>query len=236
MVYITRGDILPIVPGAPFLLDVIFENKGQVAVEMPLASFAPGEGLLLEERSASVLLERIEPGESYQMRLHLRSAEALTVPQLSVEVTLKHEYTVAEQAGQATVTEKLLLPTAVKANEVKSASMFIGRAEFPTLIEADATREVVVWFKNTGNVELKNLVASYSPSEGILLQGSSSSTAIGDLAPGEVKSVALAVLGNREITSAQQSIQVDASMSMSPTRRPSRAQSTKKSCCPRPSR
>jgi len=210
MVYITRGDILPIVPGAPFLLDVIFENKGQVAVEMPLASFAPGEGLLLEERSASVLLERIEPGESYQMRLHLRAAEALTVPQLSVEVTLKHEYTVAEQVGQATVTEKLLLPTAVKANEVKSASMFIGRADFPTLIEADATREVVVWFKNTGNVELKNLVASYSPSEGILLQGSSSSTAIGDLAPGEVKSVALAVLGNREITSAQQSIQVDA--------------------------
>lgn len=89
MVYITRSEIQPVVPGSPFLLDVIFENKGEVAVEMPLASFMPGEGLLLEERSASVLLERIEPGESYTMRLHLRTLEALTAPQASVEVTLK---------------------------------------------------------------------------------------------------------------------------------------------------
>lgn len=88
--------------------------------------------------------------------------------------------------------------------------MLIGRAEFPTLIEADATRDVTIWFKNTGNVELKNVLASYSPSEGIMIMGSSSSTAIGTLAPEEVRSITLSVLGNREITPPQQSIQVDA--------------------------
>jgi len=69
--------------------------------------------------------------------------------------------------------------------------------------------DLVLTFKNTGSVTVKNAAASVSPSEGLSLLNAASTFPVADIAPGKTGSITVKLQGASQIASASQSLSVD---------------------------
>ena len=209
VVHITRGEMAPIQAGEPFTVEVIFTNYGKEAVEIPVATFTASEGIALDERSPSFILERMAPGEAYSMRLHMKAGKELAASQYAVEVALKFEYQTEGQAAQGSASDKLLIPAVIPEKREVSAGVVIGRTDFLRPVTAGQDVVLTLWFKNTGNVSLLRPVASFSPSEALTLMEATTSALLPDIPPGETAAMQLRLKANKEIPAPQQHVQVE---------------------------
>lgn len=209
-IHLSRGAMAPIRGGQEFTVEVIFTNRGKTAIEIPVATFSVSEALVLLEKTPSFVLEKIDPGASYSMRLHLRSQEELTASQLFLDVALKFEYLNNGQPTQGTMSDKIIIPTVADLKQAAQPLLRIGRTDFTHSILAGEEMTLTVWFKNEGNVKLQNQVVMFIPSEALMLMEKTASVLVPDLAPGEMHSMSLHIRALKEIQSPNQNVQAEA--------------------------
>ena len=205
----TRGDLEPVKPGQEFTVDIYFLNKGKAAVKMPVVSFTPSEGMMLKEKSSSFVLEKILPGESYSLRLHMQALNDLAAQVQYVEASLKFEYDAQGVPQQGTGQERIFLPMAAGDKMIKAPSLQIGRTDFGGPVQAGQTFGVTLWVKNNGTLPAFNPVASLTASEALMLLEASSSAHLSTIEPGKTATLNVKMQANSEIQSAAQYLQVD---------------------------
>lgn len=208
VVMMTRGDMSAVKPKQEFTVDVYFLNMGKTAVEMPVATFTTSDGMMLKEKS-SFALEKILPGQTYNLRLHMQALDEVASQVQYLEASLKFEFDAQGVPQQGTAQERIFLPVAPADKVIKAPSLQMGRTDFGGPVTAGQVFDVTLWVRNTGTVSAVNAVANLSPSEALMLLEASSSAHLGTIEPGKTASVNVKMQAMGEIQSAAQFLQAD---------------------------
>lgn len=205
-VLISRSEMVDLPAGGEAEITVYFRNLGDTALKNPVAAFSPADGILLSGGSSSFLLEDIPAGGTGSVALKVRAADAATgVQNLGVEL----RFTYGEQAPAAgTASDRLNIP--VKAKPAASQPLvLITRSDISSPISPGEVFDLMLTFKNTGDVAVKNAAATVAPSEGLTLLNAASTFPVADIAPGQTGSITVKLQGANQISSAAQSLAVD---------------------------
>lgn len=216
---ISRKELPTVAAGQEFTVDIVFENIGKAAAELPVASFSVSDGLVLMEKATSFALDQLPPKEQaaqdpayepYFLRLHLKAKDEIADAQQFIDVKMKYEYISQSKVERGEAEEKVFITAEVTKKTVQAPLLTIGRTDFAAPVTANSGFDLTLWVKNVGNVTAENVTLSLSPSEAINLNESSSSRLIPSVAPGQTASVTVSMTANKEIQNATQSVQVDA--------------------------
>lgn len=205
-VLISRSEMADLPAGSETEITVFFRNPGDVALKSPVAAFTPAEGVSIAGGASSFLLEDIPAGGTGSVTLKLRAADnASGIQNLPVEL----RFTYGEEVPAAgTASDRLAIP--VKAKPAATQPLvLISRSDVTSPISPGEVFDLVLTFRNTGSVAVKNAAASVSPSEGLSLLNAASTFPVADIAPGQSSSVTVKLQGASQISSAAQSLSVD---------------------------
>ena len=192
--------------GSETEITVFFRNPGDVALKSPVAAFTPADGVSIAGGASSFLLEDIPAGGTGSVTLKLRAADnASGIQNLPVEL----RFTYGEEVPAAgTASDRLAIP--VKAKPAATQPLvLISRSDVTSPLSPGEVFDLVLTFRNTGSVAVKNAAASVSPSEGLSLLNAASTFPVADIAPGQSSSVTVKLQGASQISSAAQSLSVD---------------------------
>ena len=205
-VLISRSEMADLPAGSEAEITVSFRNLGDVALKSPVAAFTPADGISLAGGASSFLLEDIPGGGTGSVTLKVRAADSASGAQ-SLGVELRFSY--GEDApASGTASDRLTIP--VKAKPAAAQPLvLISRSDISSPISPGEVFDLVLTFKNTGSVAVKNAAASVSPSEGLSLLNAASTFPVADIAPGQSASVTVKLQGANQISSAAQSLSVD---------------------------
>lgn len=92
---------------------------------------------------------------------------------------------------------------------IPAPMVLISRNDLNKPIQAGEQMTVTIQFKNLGTTVMKSPVASFSPSDSLLLMGGSSSVLLKDIQPGKTESTQIKIQATDVIANASQSIGVD---------------------------
>lgn len=205
-VLISRSEMADLPAGSETEITVFFRNPGDVALKSPVAAFTPADGVSIAGGASSFLLEDIPAGGTGSVTLKLRAADnASGIQNLPVEL----RFTYGEEVPAAgTASDRLAIP--VKAKPAATQPLvLISRSDVTSPISPGEVFDLVLTFRNTGSVAVKNAAASVSPSEGLSLLNAASTFPVADIAPGQSSSVTVKLQGANQISSAAQSLSVD---------------------------
>lgn len=205
-VLISRSEMADLPAGSETEITVFFRNPGDVALKSPVAAFTPADGVSIAGGASSFLLEDIPAGGTGSVTLKLRAADnASGIQNLPVEL----RFTCGEEVPAAgTASDRLAIP--VKAKPAATQPLvLISRSDVTSPISPGEVFDLVLTFRNTGSVAVKNAAASVSPSEGLSLLNAASTFPVADIAPGQSSSVTVKLQGANQISSAAQSLSVD---------------------------
>ena len=205
-VLISRSEMADLPAGSETEITVFFRNPGDVALKSPVAAFTPADGVSIAGGASSFLLEDIPAGGTGSVTLKLRAADnASGIQNLPVEL----RFTYGEEVPAAgTASDRLAIP--VKAKPAATQPLvLISRSDVTSPISPGEVFDLVLTFRNTGSVAVKNAAASVSPSEGLSLLNAASTFPVADIAPGQSSSVTVKLQGASQISSAAQSLSVD---------------------------
>lgn len=205
-VLISRSEMADLPAGSEAEITVSFRNLGDVALKSPVAAFTPADGISLAGGTSSFLLEDIPGGGTGSVTLKVRAADSASGAQ-SLGVELRFSY--GEDApASGTASDRLTIP--VKAKPAATQPLvLISRSDISSPISPGEVFDLVLTFKNTGSVTVKNAAASVSPSEGLSLLNAASTFPVADIAPGKTGSITVKLQGASQIASASQSLSVD---------------------------
>lgn len=205
-VLISRSDMADLPAGSETDITVSFRNLGEVTLKSPVAAFTPSDGVSIAGGASSFLLEDIPAGGTGSVTLKLRAADnASGIQSLPVEL----RFTYGEEAPAAgTASDRLTVPVKAKPTATQPL-VLISRSDVTSPISPGEVFDLVLTFKNTGSVAVKNAAASVSPSEGLSLLNVASTFPVADIAPGQSASVTVKLQGANQISSAAQSLSVD---------------------------
>lgn len=205
-VLISRSEMADLPAGSEAEITVSFRNLGDVALKSPVAAFTPADGISLAGGASSFLLEDIPGGGTGSVTLKVRAADSASGAQ-SLGVELRFSY--GEDApASGTASDRLTIP--VKAKPAATQPLvLISRSDISSPISPGEVFDLVLTFKNTGSVTVKNAAASVSPSEGLSLLNAASTFPVADIAPGKTSSITVKLQGASQIASASQSLSVD---------------------------
>lgn len=205
-VLISRSEMADLPAGSEAEITVSFRNLGDVALKSPVAAFTPADGISLAGGASSFLLEDIPGGGTGSVTLKVRAADSASGAQ-SLGVELRFSY--GEDApASGTASDRLTIP--VKAKPAATQPLvLISRSDISSPISPGEVFDLVLTFKNTGSVTVKNAAASVSPSEGLSLLNAASTFPVADIAPGKTGSITVKLQGASQIASASQSLSVD---------------------------
>ena len=205
-VLISRSEMADLPAGSEAEITVSFRNLGDVTLKSPVAAFTPADGISLAGGASSFLLEDIPGGGSGSVTLKVRAADSASGAQ-SLGVELRFSY--GEDApASGTASDRLTIP--VKAKPAATQPLvLISRSDISSPISPGEVFDLVLTFKNTGSVTVKNAAANVSPSEGLSLLNAASTFPVANIAPGQSASVTVKLQGANQISSAAQSLSVD---------------------------
>ena len=205
-VLISRSEMADLPAGSEAEITVSFRNLGDVALKSPVAAFTPADGISLAGGASSFLLEDIPGGGTGSVTLKVRAADSASGAQ-SLGVELRFSY--GEDApASGTASDRLTIP--VKAKPAATQPLvLISRSDISSPISPGEVFDLVLTFKNTGSVTVKNAAANVSPSEGLSLLNAASTFPVADIAPGKTGSITVKLQGASQIASASQSLSVD---------------------------
>ena len=205
-VLISRSEMADLPAGSEAEITVSFRNLGDVALKSPVAAFTPADGISLAGGASSFLLEDIPGGGTGSVTLKVRAADSASGAQ-SLGVELRFSY--GEDApASGTASDRLTIP--VKAKPAATQPLvLISRSDISSPISPGEVFDLVLTFKNTGSVTVKNAAASVSPSEGLSLLNAASTFPVADIAPGKTSSITVKLQGASQIASASKSLSVD---------------------------
>ena len=205
-VLISRSDMADLPAGSEADVTVYFRNLGDVTLKSPVAAFSPADGVSIAGGASSFLLDDIPAGGTGSVTLKLRAADTAAGAQ-SLPVELRFTY--GEDApASGTVTDRLTIP--VKAKPAAAQPLvLISRSDISSPISPGEVFDLVLTFKNTGDVTVKNAAATVAPSEGLSHLNAASTFPVPDIAPGKTASITVKLQGANQISSAAQSLSVD---------------------------
>ncbi|HIX04945.1 MAG TPA: hypothetical protein H9865_02360 [Candidatus Fournierella pullicola] len=205
-VLISRSEMADLPAGSEAEITVSFRNLGDVTLKSPVAAFTPADGISLAGGASSFLLEDIPGGGTGSVTLKVRAADSASGAQ-SLGVELRFSY--GEDApASGTASDRLTIP--VKAKPAATQPLvLISRSDISSPISPGEVFDLVLTFKNTGSVTVKNAAANVSPSEGLSLLNAASTFPVADIAPGKTGSITVKLQGASQIASASQSLSVD---------------------------
>ena len=205
-VLISRSEMADLPAGSEAEITVSFRNLGEVTLKSPVATFTPADGISLAGGASSFLLEDIPGGGTGSVTLKVRAADSASGAQ-SLGVELRFSY--GEDApASGTASDRLTIP--VKAKPAATQPLvLISRSDISSPISPGEVFDLVLTFKNTGSVTVKNAAANVSPSEGLSLLNAASTFPVADIAPGKTGSITVKLQGASQIASASQSLSVD---------------------------
>ncbi|MCI6960314.1 MAG: hypothetical protein MR743_10830 [Oscillospiraceae bacterium] len=204
-VLISRSDMADLPAGSEADVTVYFRNLGDVTLKGPVAAFSPADGVSIAGGASSFLLDDIPAGGTGSVTLKLRAADTAAGAQ-SLPVELRFTY--GEDApASGTAADRLTIP--VKAKPAATQPLvLISRSDISSPISPGEVFDLVLTFKNTGDVTVKNAAATVAPSEGLSLLNAASTFPVSDIAPGKTASITVKLQGASQISSAQ-SLSVD---------------------------
>lgn len=205
-VLISRSDMADLPAGSEADVTVYFRNLGDVTLKGPVAAFSPADGVSIAGGASSFLLDDIPAGGTGSVTLKLRAADTAAGAQ-SLPVELRFTY--GEDApASGTATDRLIIP--VKAKPAAAQPLvLISRSDISSPISPGEVFDLVLTFKNTGDVTVKNAAATVAPSEGLSLLNAASTFPVSDIAPGKAASITVKLQGASQISSSAQSLSVD---------------------------
>lgn len=205
-VLISRSDMADLPAGSEADVTVYFRNLGDVTLKGPVAAFSPADGVSIAGGASSFLLDDIPAGGTGSVTLKLRAADTAAGAQ-SLPVELRFTYGEdAPAAGAAS--DRLSIP--VKAKPAAAQPLvLISRSDISSPISPGEVFDLVLAFKNTGDVTVKNAAATVAPSEGLSLLNAASTFPVPDIAPGKTASITVKLQGASQISSSAQSLSVD---------------------------
>ena len=205
-VLISRSDMADLPAGSEADVTVYFRNLGDVTLKGPVAAFSPADGVSIAGGASSFLLDDIPAGGTGSVTLKLRAADTAAGAQ-SLPVELRFTY--GEDApASGTAADRLTIP--VKAKPAAAQPLvLISRSDISSPISPGEVFDLVLTFKNTGDVTVKNAAATVAPSEGLSLLNAASTFPVPDIAPGKTASITVKLQGASQISSSAQSLSVD---------------------------
>ena len=205
-VLISRSDMADLPAGSEADVTVYFRNLGDVTLKGPVAVFSPADGVSIAGGASSFLLDDIPAGGTGSVTLKLRAADTAAGAQ-SLPVELRFTY--GEDApSSGTAADRLTIP--VKAKPAAAQPLvLISRSDISSPISPGEVFDLVLTFKNTGDVTVKNAAATVAPSEGLSLLNAASTFPVPDIAPGKTASITVKLQGASQISSSAQSLSVD---------------------------
>lgn len=205
-VLISRSDMADLPAGSEAEITVFFRNLGDVTLKGPVAAFSPADGVSIAGGASSFLLDDIPAGGTGSVTLKLRAADTAAGAQ-SLPVELRFTYGEDAPASGA-ATDRLTIP--VKAKPAAAQPLvLISRSDISSPISPGEVFDLVLTFKNTGDVTVKNAAATVAPSEGLSLLNAASTFPVSDIAPGKTASITVKLQGAGQISSSAQSLSVD---------------------------
>lgn len=205
-VLISRSDMADLPAGSEADVTVYFRNLGDVTLKGPVAAFSPVDGVSIAGGASSFLLDDIPAGGTGSVTLKLRAADTAAGAQ-SLPVELRFTYD-EDAPASGTASDRLTIP--VKAKPAAAQPLvLISRSDISSPISPGEVFDLVLTFKNTGDVTVKNAAATVAPSEGLSLLNAASTFPVSDIAPGKTASITVKLQGASQISSSAQSLSVD---------------------------
>lgn len=198
----------PLAAGQEMELTLNFRNLSDLELKSPVVTLTPSESLTIAGGSYTFLLENVRGKQTASMKVKVRAASSITSPNQFLQADLKYSYFNNVSETQATASEKLPVPAAARESAAPPV-VLVSRSELKKPLSPGEIASVTVTFRNMGGVKLVSPLASFSPSEALLIESDGGSVLLADLEPGKSASVTLKVRALSEISSPNQSIQTE---------------------------
>lgn len=209
MVIVSRSDIAkPIEAGQEAEVTVYFKNLSSIVLKSPVASFTPSDSVTISGGSSSFPLDDIGAGKTSSVKLKIKAGSTVSSASQSLSVELKFNYFNNVSMTQGSISDKVSIP-ALGRDSVPQPVVLVTRSPIDRPISSGESMDVTVTIKNAGKTRLVSPVAYITSSESLMIMNETSTILLSDLEPGKTASIVVKVKAAKEISSTNQSINLE---------------------------
>ena len=209
VVLITRSPLEhPLAPEESATVTLRFQNTSSTRLVKPVVAVTPSESLIVLNDAATFLLPDIDPGRSVSIDVRVQAARGNTATSQSLSAELKFGYDNGGMLTQASVSDKVIIPTLAK-ETVPQPVVLVSRSAAAKPISPGETAGVTLTFQNAGAAKLVKPVVTVTPSESLILMDPTSTFLLPDLEPGKTASISVKVQATKDMSSTNQSLSTE---------------------------
>ncbi len=174
VVIITRNAMDPISAKQSFDLTITFRNAGTTALLSPVARISTPNDLVLQNDTATFIMEDIPAGESRSIVLKLKASDQISSSMLTVSADLRYSYDAGGTISSATASEQLNVTANPTSNSSSSPvpNLIISDFSFGgSSVAAGEPYDLTFTVRNTGTLAVENIVAVINGGECFTING-----------------------------------------------------------------
>lgn len=174
VVLITRNAMDPVSAKDTFDLTITFRNAGTTALISPVARISTPNDLVLQNDTATFILEDIPAGEARSIVLKLKASDQISSSMLTVSADLRYSYDAGGTISSATASEQLSLTANPTAGNSSSPvpNLIISDFSFGgSSVAAGEPYDLTFTVRNTGTLAVENIVAVVNGGECFTING-----------------------------------------------------------------
>mgnify|MGYP004672035763 FL=1 len=178
VVIITRNAMDPISAKQSFDLTITFRNAGTTALLSPVARISTPNDLVLQNETATFIMEDIPAGESRSIVLKLKASDQISSSMLTVSADLRYSYDAGGTISSATASEQLNVTANPTSNSSSSPvpNLIISDFSFGgSSVAAGEPYDLTFTVRNTGTLAVENIVAVINGGECFTINGATNS-------------------------------------------------------------
>lgn len=198
------------VPGSKETFKLTFDlgnNSEKYSIDGGTIQIEPSTGLAASDSSDTLQIEKIEPGASSTRTLNLKTIDGMTEKEY-VTVTYTYTYTVGGTSLEVTGTEKLNVKTKVSTPDNDMVPyVVLDEYSYGKNVQYGDTFALKVKFKNkSSDYDIKNVVITAAPSEGLIAKNASNKILTETLKKGKTVEKSLKFDVKEDIATGYQSV------------------------------
>lgn len=209
VVLVTRSTLPhPLAVDETATITLRFQNTSSTPLVKPVVAVTPSESLMILNDAATFLLPDIQPGKTATLDVQIQVARGNSSTSQTLSTELKYGYDNGGMMTQASVSDKVVVPTQAK-ETVPQPVVLVTRSATGKPISAGETLPVTLTFQNAGTTALVKPVVSVTTSESLILMDPTSTFLLPDLAPGKSTSISVKVQATKDLSSTNQSLNTE---------------------------
>ncbi len=209
MVLVSRSDLAkPIEAGQETEVTIFFKNLSNTALKSVVATFSPSEALSISGGSTSFQVGEIAGGKTGSVTLKIKAMGTVASANQSLGVELKFNYFNNVAMTQGSASDKVSIP-AVGRDSVPQPVVLVTRSPINHPISSGESMDVTITIKNAGKTKLVYPVAYLTSSESLIIMNDTSTIILNDLEPDQSTNLVVKVKAAKEISSANQSVNLE---------------------------